>query len=56
MNVTDKVVIITGAGRGIGRSIAVTYESEGARVVIAEKDQIAGPETERLITLGGGTG
>jgi NAD(P)-dependent dehydrogenase (short-subunit alcohol dehydrogenase family) len=55
MKFKDKVVIVTGAGRGIGRSIAVTYASEGARVVIAEKDPVTGSETERMITSAGGT-
>jgi NAD(P)-dependent dehydrogenase (short-subunit alcohol dehydrogenase family) len=55
MKFNDKVVIVTGAGRGIGRSIAITYASEGARVVIAEKEPVTGRETERLITSAGGT-
>ncbi len=49
MKFQDKVVVVTGAGRGIGRSMAVTYASEGARVVIAEKDPVTGSETERMI-------
>jgi len=55
MKFRDKVVVVTGAGRGIGRSIAVAYASEGAKVVIAEKDPVTGPETEELITSAGGT-
>src|ERR1700722_6147592 len=30
----DKVVIVTGAGRGIGREIALTCAAEGAKVVV----------------------
>ena len=55
MKFKDKVVIVTGSGRGIGRSIAMAYASEGARVVIAEKDPVTGAETEILITSAGGT-
>jgi 3-oxoacyl-[acyl-carrier protein] reductase len=32
----DKVAIITGAGRGIGRAYALRFVDEGAKVVIAE--------------------
>jgi NAD(P)-dependent dehydrogenase (short-subunit alcohol dehydrogenase family) len=34
----DKVAIITGGGRGIGRDIALAYAREGARVVVADID------------------
>jgi NAD(P)-dependent dehydrogenase (short-subunit alcohol dehydrogenase family) len=37
----DKIAIITGAGRGIGRDIALSYAKEGAHVVINDID----PET-----------
>jgi NAD(P)-dependent dehydrogenase (short-subunit alcohol dehydrogenase family) len=30
MNFTGKVVVVTGAGRGIGRGIAQAYASKGA--------------------------
>jgi NAD(P)-dependent dehydrogenase (short-subunit alcohol dehydrogenase family) len=35
----DKRVIITGAGAGIGRAIALRMSGEGARVVIADLDE-----------------
>jgi glucose 1-dehydrogenase len=34
MRLKDKVAIVTGAGRGIGRAIALGYGQEGARVVV----------------------
>ena len=42
MQLKDKVAIITGSGRGIGRTIAIGYANEGAKVVIAARtaDQI----------------
>src|SRR6184192_1963940 len=38
----DKVIIVTGAGRGLGQACAHRLAIEGARVVIAEIDRSAG--------------
>ncbi|MFX1282595.1 MAG: 3-oxoacyl-ACP reductase FabG [Promethearchaeota archaeon] len=35
----NKVAIVTGAGKGIGREIALTYAREGAKVVVAARTQ-----------------
>ncbi len=37
----DKVCIVTGAGRGIGRAVARAYSAEGARVVVNDADSAA---------------
>ena len=52
MQLKDKVAIITGGGRGIGRAIAIAYAAEGARIVIAARsteqlDEVAGEITEQ---------
>jgi NAD(P)-dependent dehydrogenase (short-subunit alcohol dehydrogenase family) len=42
MRFQDQVVVVTGAGRGIGYALAQRFCDEGARVVIAEKDSDTG--------------
>jgi len=49
-----KVAIITGAGVGIGRSAAVLFAEQGAKVAIAEINSETGAETERLAREAGG--
>ena len=41
LELTDKVVMVTGASRGIGRAIALGMASEGARVVAVARDKAA---------------
>jgi 3-oxoacyl-[acyl-carrier protein] reductase len=50
----DKVVIVTGAGRGIGRATAIRFAAEGARVVIAERDGEAARSAANEIVASGG--
>ncbi|MGJ7922949.1 glucose 1-dehydrogenase [Neobacillus sp. LXY-4] len=54
MSFTNKVVIVTGAANGIGRGIASLYAVEGAKVVLADMDEIRGRELEHQIKKLGG--
>src|SRR5574341_1244078 len=42
MRFQDQMVVVTGAGRGIGYALAERFASEGAKVVIAEKNPQTG--------------
>jgi L-rhamnose 1-dehydrogenase len=54
MRFNGKVVIITGAARGIGRAIALGFAKEGARLVIADIRAEQADETVKLAkSLGG---
>jgi len=53
MRLKGKKAIVTGAGQGIGRSIALKMAQEGADVVIAEMNPDTGTQTAKEIeTLG----
>ncbi len=49
MLLKNKVAIVTGAGSGIGRAVALAYAREGARVVVSDMNEQGGAETVRLI-------
>lgn len=54
MRLKDKVAVVTGAGDGIGRAIAVEFAREGARVVVSDIDATAGAATAADISASGG--
>ncbi len=45
MRLENKIVIITGAGSGIGKETAILFAKEGAKVVVADVNEKAGEET-----------
>jgi 3-oxoacyl-[acyl-carrier protein] reductase len=51
----DKVALVSGSGRGIGREIALKLASEGARVVINDLDAEPANQTVADVIAGGGT-
>lgn len=51
---TGKVAFVTGAGSGIGRTTAVAFAREGARVALADLSGDGLRESPRLIEKAGG--
>ncbi|HTZ57453.1 MAG TPA: SDR family NAD(P)-dependent oxidoreductase [Acidobacteriaceae bacterium] len=49
MRLNNQIAVITGAGAGLGKAVALRYAAEGARVVIAEVDAAAGCAAEKEI-------
>jgi NAD(P)-dependent dehydrogenase (short-subunit alcohol dehydrogenase family) len=50
---TDKAVLVTGAGSGIGRAVALAFAAEGARVMVCDINATGGAETVSLIEAAG---
>ncbi len=50
-----RVALVTGGASGIGRASALAFADEGATVVVADVDQLAGAETVRAVNEAGGT-
>lgn len=54
MRLEGRVAVITGAGSGIGRAMALLFAREGARILAADVNGAAAQETATMITQNGG--
>jgi NAD(P)-dependent dehydrogenase (short-subunit alcohol dehydrogenase family) len=46
--------LVTGGSSGIGRATALTFAREGAKLIIADRNEEGGQQTVHLITEQGG--
>ena len=53
MRLKNKVAIVTGGGRGIGRDITLAYAREGAHVVVNDVDPATAADTAAAVARQG---
>ncbi len=55
MHLTDRVAVVTGSTKGIGRAIALEFARHGARVVVSGRNQERAEQVCQEIRTNGGT-
>jgi 3-oxoacyl-[acyl-carrier protein] reductase len=54
MDLKDKVIVVTGAARGLGQKMAEAVAAQGAKLALADLDEATLEETARLCAKAGG--
>jgi 3-oxoacyl-[acyl-carrier protein] reductase len=54
MSLKDKIVLITGAGRGLGKRIARAFANAGAKIAVNERQETDSADTVQMIKSAGG--
>lgn len=55
IDLSGRKIVVTGAGRGLGKAFACACAANGAQVIVAELDPRTGAETAAEITAAGGS-
>lgn len=51
-DLTGKIALVSGGAKGIGKGIVIALKNSGAKVIIADIDDVAGNKTKEELGVG----